>query len=756
MSKINFRQESDATGSLGKEVVGQKPIVASHSGEIPYVFDPEFRPHPSAPALSGPGQSLSPQEREVVRRLVTRSRLQLPAPIEALVKVLPKGVKLSVEQWALLRSLAHESTSDKQQNIDALRSLDYRKPPPTVDQFINEDYYLGVSLRRTAMNEGLWPWWRDWLVGHASLESFLHNLVISGAIGSGKTLVMVTLILYRVAVCAALRDPYSFYGLNHGSPIHFLLLSLSKDTLRTTAWRTALQLMERSPFFQELLGRESVTMRSGLEILLRVNAGTQDEFLITFSGGSKHQHQIGRNVLCVGLDEGNFRLEKDPNEYAFELFGDLRARMLSRFRRIGMFMPGLSIVASSAAGESSFTEELIRQIGDDGDPNGQIVVRPALYRIKPGLKLCPWWFKVSYGLPNVEPAILRGCYSNCAQPIAPPTNCPPGIVGPHEPVPEGALVELVPGDYYDDFAHSPRKHLQQLSGISLGGSNRLFPTLADIERCLEFSAKEGVPLPTSATIISVCDENQRQIWDDLDHKALVRGVGRDRFEPVRHPSRQRYVHLDLAISGLAGLAICHLADPLAPKPTANSPERPPARLVVEYDFILTLAGGRTRPICYDKILQFLLWLRDCCGFRLGLVTADSFQSEHMLQTLYAKGIRTGRQSVDRDKRAYLAWKVGFQENCIRLYRQHQLLKEAAGLIELDTRIDHQPNGTKDTTDAAAGAFLNAISSDEIKTLTVPEGPSVVVGISGYSNNSSDDPFGFLSRLPPRRTQVFTV
>jgi len=114
------------------------------------------------------------------------------------------------------------------------------------------------------------------------------------------------------------------------------------------------------------------------------------------------------------------------------------------------------------------------------------------------------------------------------------------------------------------------------------------------------------------------------------------------------------------------------------------------------------------------------------------------------------------ESVDREKRAYLAWQGGFQENCIRLYWQTQLLQEAAELIELDTKIVHQPNGTKDTTDAAAGAYLNAISSEEVRNLTIPLEPPAVVGISPSSNASPDDPFGLFVGLKPRPSQVFKV
>src|SRR5262249_24372880 len=151
------------------------------------------------------------------------------------------------------------------------------------------------------------------------------------------------------------------------------------------------------------------------------------------------------------------------------------------------------------------------------------------------------------------------------------------------------------------------------------------PTLVDIQRCLDLSAQENVPVPTDASIISVSDENSRNIWEDLRHPAFVRELGPGRYGPVHHPQRLRYVHIDLAINGLAGMAICHLADPPLAQSTLSSSGHFGVRLIVEYDFILTLAPGKARPICFDKIVQFICWLRNLCGFRFGLITADSFQ-----------------------------------------------------------------------------------------------------------------------------------
>jgi hypothetical protein len=126
----------------------------------------------------------------------------------------------------------------------------------------------------------------------------------------------------------------------------------------------------------------------------------------------------------------------------------------------------------------------------------------------------------------------------------------------------------------------------------------------------------------------------------------------------------------------------------------------------------------------------------------------------MHQNLLKKGIRTEHQSIDRDKRAYLAWAAAFQEGRVRLYRQPKLLEEAAQLIELAGKTDRLPNRTKDTMDAAAGAYLNAISPAEAQQLGGTTEPPVLVGVPPHQNASPNDPFGFYSRLPPRPTQTF--
>jgi hypothetical protein len=132
---------------------------------------------------------------------------------------------------------------------------------------------------------------------------------------------------------------------------------------------------------------------------------------------------------------------------------------------------------------------------------------------------------------------------------------------------------------------------------------------------------------------------------------------------------------------------------------------------------LTIIAGHEKPINMEKIQRFFFWLRDMCGYRFGKVTADMFQSEAPLQALEAKGFEVDKLSIDRDKSAYHAWRMGFEERRIRLYENNQMLREAEGLLEMDKKYDHPPDGSKDTTDACAGAFFNAINSEEKVTIS---------------------------------------
>jgi len=180
--------------------------------------------------------------------------------------------------------------------------------------------------------------------------------------------------------------------------------------------------------------------------------------------------------------------------------------------------------------------------------------------------------------------------------------------------------------------------------------------------------------------------------------------------------------------------------------------------VVEYDFLLALGPGRNPPISIPKIVNFLFWLRDECGYRFGKITADQYQSEMFLQTFQGQGLATGHLSVDTGKSVYEPWRSGIEGHQIRLYPHGLLLREAEFLQEMSRKFDHPGGGTKDLTDAAAGSYFNAILSQEKATLSVQNAVALYgLGPKPVGHDAALMDFGFYEdymRRNPRRVRVF--
>lgn len=582
-------------------------------------------------------------------------------------------------------------------NLDELWRVDYIRRPPTMEEFIMDDYWLGQTLRTTDTNPGIFPVWKDVLVKDFDLDSRIHNVVVTGSLGIGKTYIMCAVFLYRIACATLLRNPQSFFGLSRGSAIIYAILSVSKSVVTETAFGDAQNFMGNSPYFLEELNFNPDSKYTNFRIPLRND--------IYLTAGSKGHHIIGRNAMGAAMDEGNFRLEANPDEKAYKLYDEIRTRISNRFQKVSGFLPAICILASSARDESSFTEKVITEINKANDPLTQQVYRFPVYKARRHLlTLKPRWFKVCHGLRNIEPYILSGWYTEDGKPIY-----EEGVK--HETTPPGAQTELVPADYHDIFQRNVTLGLQNIAGISTGGSHRLFHTTVDVDRCIELATKDGVVNPAKVELIPVSVEDDKNIWDYLTHSAFLTRR-QSLVQPLRHPSAMRFAHIDLATQSLAGVAVCHLVGKQLVEGLTNSLGQvfSEYRLIVEYDFILTITAGRVKPISLEKIQNFFFWLRDVCHYHFGLVTADQFQSEMPLQMMESRGFNVDKLSMDRKKDPYHAWRQGFEELRLRPYRQYQMIREIEDLLDLPDKVDHPPDKSKDTTDAACGAYYNAIMS----------------------------------------------
>ena len=611
---------------------------------------------------------------------------------------LPLISNLNDEERKLFGQLVTSLRNGEHGDLDILENfwkVDYTRRPPTMEEFIMDEYWLGSRTRPTDDNEGIFPGWREILLRDFDLDSQVHNTVVTGSLGIGKSWVCCVIILYRIALARLLRNPSHFFGMSRGSEIYYSILSITRAAVRETVFGDAMEFMGQSPYFREECNFNPDKKYTDNLIDLGNN--------ITVNAGSKGWHVIGKNMMGILLDEGNFRLEKNPNLKAYSLYNNVRARIQNRFQKFRGFLPAISLLASSAADESSFTEKVKKEILEASQPKRQTIYQFAVYRIKSHtLRLSDRYFKVSYGLKSEDPRVLKGWYDKNGIPME----------GEIPEVPSsGASTELVPEDYYDGFRRSTKQYLMDISGISVGGSHRLLPSTVDLEQCIDIATADGLRNPCKLKTISLSMDDKSEMYQYLDQSVfLTRRLSR--VIPSRHPESLRFAHVDLATQTMAGVSVGHLVGRQKVETYRAGEVFEEYRLVFEYDFILTITAGEASPISLGKIQNFFFWLRDYAGFRFGLITADQWQSEMPLQTLQAAGFNVDKLSMDRTKTPYYEWRSAIQEKRIRLFRQDQLVHEASELLDLADKVDHPPEeegGSKDTSDSAAGAYYNAIS-----------------------------------------------
>jgi len=127
-----------------------------------------------------------------------------------------------------------------------------------------------------------------------------------------------------------LRSPQKFFEVGRVSRLTFVFLSVTKPAVRETAFHEALNRMRLSPYFVETCGVNPNAEYSEcrVEMKRRLSEGRPCNLFLT--AGSRRQDLLGRNVLSVALDEGNFRLEKDPDQFQSEmLLQTLQGRRLA-------------------------------------------------------------------------------------------------------------------------------------------------------------------------------------------------------------------------------------------------------------------------------------------------------------------------------------------------------------------------------------------------------------------------------------------
>ena len=117
------------------------------------------------------------------------------------------------------------------------------------------------------------------------------------------------------------------------------------------------------------------------------------------------------------------------------------------------------------------------------------------------------------------------------------------------------------------------------------------------------------------------------------------------------------------------------------------------------DFSIGLKSKGSEEVPMDRIVKFLVWLRDNFDFKIKMIAGDSFQSSMLFQLLRQEGFDTVVISPDTTRDPYLYLREQVSYNQLLLVKNGLLKKELEELVDDGKKFDHPFNGSKDIADS---------------------------------------------------------
>jgi len=129
--------------------------------------------------------------------------------------------------------------------------------------------------------------------------------------------------------------------------------------------------------------------------------------------------------------------------------------------------------------------------------------------------------------------------------------------------------------------------------------------------------------------------------------------------------------------------------------------------IIYLDIIEQISAPPGGEILISDIRKRIYELRDR-GFNIYKATFDGFQSTETIQNLNKGGIKSEKISVDKDSSAYEALKDCIYHKRIDYPPHEVFINECQHLEIYGDKVDHQPDHSKDVSDAVAGVVYNIV------------------------------------------------
>ncbi|MHC1576671.1 MAG: Hint domain-containing protein, partial [Methanosarcinaceae archaeon] len=358
-----------------------------------------------------------------------------------------------------------------------------------------------------------------------------------------------------------------------------------------------------------------------------------------------------------------------------KVYRTILRRIKSRFERVSADLPGMVILASSAATVESFTERKMRESKEDP----KVFIRDHTpWTAKPKDRFSDEVFYVMCSTSSMKARILKAEEYEMVN---------------KEYLDENDMWIIdVPIDYKEDFEANMEDSLRDIAGVStqaisayIQRPNKVVDRIDDREH--PFSQESWVAGgPGKFEWSKLVREFERK---------LPGGYTEPAYSPIINPSKYRWCHIDVSLSGdSTGFCVGHVERWVEVVRRGDSGER--YTDVAPYyviDMMLQVHPPPAEQIYMPDLRQMIYQMQDK-GFKFIGFSSDSYQYAEMHQQLKRKGVSPHLISMDKTTQPYDELKSAIYEDRIDFYKYQPFLDELK-FLEYDRvvgKIDHPVGG----------------------------------------------------------------
>lgn len=377
-----------------------------------------------------------------------------------------------------------------------------------------------------------------------------------------------------------------------------------------------------------------------------------------------------------------------------KVYRSLVRRVKSRFQNAGGDFPGMVIMASSAASLESFTERKMKESANDS----HVFVRDhTAWTAKPDTEFCGEKFWV---LCSKSSMIARVLEEDEYEQIT------DEYLDEHE-----AWVIDIPIEYKSDFETDIENAMRDIAGISTQAISAFIQRVDAVDERVNDRMEH--PFSVYEWVAGGMGTFKWDVLCRTFERKLPGGFTEEGFAPKLNPKALRWCHIDTSLSGDAsGFAVAHIDRWVEVVRRGDGGERH-MELAPYYivDVILKVNPPSGEQI-YLPDLRTLVYSMMDHGFSFIGFSTDAYMYAEMHQQVERRGIDCRLISMDRSVDPYSELKSAIYEGRIEYHGYTPFIEEIKAL-EYDRvagKIDHTTTGSKDVSDAVAGAIYGLLKS----------------------------------------------